>query len=169
MIETILYLVVTYSGVLVLASAISILGTWLTARQISKTQSYSLAKRWAVVYLSLLLLLLFLPIFPYLLVEYQTTHYHRILLPPTTHSLQELGLSDHILFFKVLSLQRGRARVYVVVPCTPVGRSRTDECCGLTMVLKRTLLGWEFQGDWDAVWSDCGSADGNVFPPYPHN
>lgn len=169
MLETILYFIASYSCVLVVASLISVLGTWLTARKITKTQKYSLAKWWAAVYLSLLALLLILPLLPYLLVEHQTTRYRRILLPTTVHSLKELGLSDHILFFKILSAHHNRALLYVVIPCTPIGRSRTDECCGITIRLHKSSLGWEFRDEWDAVWSDCGSADGNVFPPYPHN
>jgi hypothetical protein len=37
---------------------------------------------------------------------------------------------------------------------------------GETVSLNRTLTGWKL-GGWDAVWSDCGSADENTFPPYP--
>lgn len=169
MLETILYFISAYSIVLVVTSLISVLGTWLTVRRISKTQEYSLAKRWAVVYLFLLVSLLLLPLLPYLLVEYQTMRYRRILLPAAVHSTQVLGLSDHILFFKVLSVHRETALLYIVIPCTPVGCLQTDESCGITIRLYKSSLGWEFRDEWEAVWSECGSADGNVFPPYPHN
>ena len=108
-----------------------------------------------------------LPLFPYALVEGQTLLCRAALMPATRQALRELYSKDQILWFKVLSISPRKARVYVVTPCwdtPPLSNSRDRVAQWID--LRRTAQGWRFNGNWDAVWSECGSASGNVFPPY---
>jgi hypothetical protein len=109
------------------------------------------------------------PLTPYAVVECQTALCRTSLMPAIRQALHETGSTDHILLFKVLSWRPTSARAYVVTPCWGAdGRSfSANDRAAVTYELVRTPQGWAFNGNWDAVWSDCGSAHGTVFPPYP--
>jgi hypothetical protein len=110
-------------------------------------------------------ILLMLPLIPYAIVEARTAVLGRRLMPAVVSALRELYYSQEIVAFKVLSYQGGTAEIYVVTPCPDVeGQSGFS---GDTIVLHKRDAYWKFTGEYNTVWSDCGSADGNIFPPYP--
>jgi hypothetical protein len=142
-----LYLVVTYA----IAGPV--------AYRISRSPSPRERPSWAARYGALLVLSL--PLLPYAWVEVQTLAAGPALFSATRQALIAEYEHGPIMFYKVLAAAGGRARVYVVVPCPGPG-NRT----GLTYDFVRTPRGWRYTREWNAVWSDCGSAEGNVFPPY---
>lgn len=113
----------------------------------------------------LLAVLFLLPLAPYAVVESRTAYWRASLLPATQQALAEIsGGSEPMLSFKVLSVQQNQAEVYAVT----LRRNPKPLCAsGLAMTLAKTAKGWQFTGNYRAVWSDCGSASGNIFPPYP--
>jgi hypothetical protein len=63
---------------------------------------------------------------------------------------------------KVLRLLPHKATVYIVAK----GYGTPTNYDGLLIWLVRENGKWKYTGDYAAAWSDTGSADGNVFPPY---
>jgi hypothetical protein len=112
-------------------------------------------------------LLLFLPILPYVIVEFKTFFYKDEILPAVRNALREIGSSEEIFSLKVLLVSRKQAVVYVVTPCTQQREADATQYVAETIELLRTHNSWEFAGEYSCIWSDCGNADGNVFPPYP--
>ncbi len=120
------------------------------------------------------LALLMLPWLPYLVVAAQTALFGRALLPSVYRAFDDCGgmcgdSKDKILTYWILGITPFHAKVYLVQPCTGgmLGEKEQGRT-GEVLELKRTPRGWRLQ-DWDGdgSWSDCGSAEGNVFPPDP--
>ncbi len=106
-----------------------------------------------------------IPLAPYIKVAIQTSMYSKELLPAfvagSTHTVVTVP-NREVFIFRVLNVSRSHAEVYAVNSCS----DRDDERLGWVMELTKTSKGWQFE-DYDFVWSDCGSAKGNTFPPYP--
>lgn len=105
-----------------------------------------------------------LPWLPYLTVGAQTMLFGPGLRPAVRQAYVECGgmcgnMSDDVLTYEVLRVTPWSAEVYLVTPCSG-GRSAT------MLYFRRTRAGWQYH-DYDTPWSDCGSAEGNVFPPDP--
>lgn len=118
------------------------------------------------------------PLVPYIRVEVQTKMYGRALFPAIRGAVSEaLDPQTKILQFKILSITPTSVQVYVqtmrdaLSPTSLLSGTANakDEPCGtgITVELIKKKNHWQFNGNYDAVWSDCGSADGNIFPPYP--
>ena len=105
--------------------------------------------------------ILLIPLIPYVVVELQTRFVGPSLASTVRSEATRTGL-DEIAMMKVIRFRPGFAKVYIV------GRSSIQPQCfsGETLEFVRSGHEWRFIGSWDTVWSDCGSADGNVFPPY---
>jgi hypothetical protein len=148
-----LYFLSTYAGIVILAAAV-----WVW----SPTFRYNPRRFFLAV-----LLLALLPILPYGIVACQTALFCQDLLPPTRQALREIGFSDRILTLKVLQVGPRAARVYTVTPCLPY-ESNDSERRAEVVCLLRSAEGWRTAGPGteEDVWSECGSANGNVFPPY---
>lgn len=108
--------------------------------------------------------LLILPLLPYVAVETQTLLWRESVMTATTEAMKKIGFESQIRTIKVLRAKPGWLRVYVVTPCLkpdPGFRASTIE-------LRKNGKTWGFiEGTDNCIWSDSGSADGNVFPPYP--
>jgi hypothetical protein len=46
--------------------------------------------------------------------------------------------------------------------------TQTEQYRGVVVHLRKSAQGWSFGGDEEDIWSDCGSASGTIFPPYPN-
>ena len=103
------------------------------------------------------------PLLPYAWVEAHTWVCRGFLKRATEQSLAEDGYSTPIASMKVLAITPWRAHVYAVTPCY---EKPTGEYCAVVLTLIRRHGHWTSGGFPDAVWSDCGSADGTIFPPY---
>lgn len=112
--------------------------------------------------------LLLLPFFPYAVVAAQTAMYRTKILPDVRASSVYWGNPGEKYFvLRILTITPSRANVYVVTSCEGgMGTDRKNDKAGLLITFKHTSKGWKFV-DYDATWSDCGSAEGNTFPPYP--
>lgn len=125
----------------------------------------------------LLCVLLISPILPYIWIEVQTTLLKPQLMNVTKKAVRELGMPNvKLVKLKVLSISSAKAKIYIVsrnqlpsdVP-NAVFCGSDDPCIcygGDIIYLSKISQRWKFNGDYSAVWSDCGSADGNIFPPY---
>jgi hypothetical protein len=109
--------------------------------------------------------LLLLPLLPYAVVEGQTLLLRPSVWAATQHALRQGGFSDRLFLLKVLSVGPKRVRVYTVTPCMPYD-TNTTQWRAVVVRLARTADGWQPAGE-EHIWSECGSASGNVFPPYP--
>lgn len=117
------------------------------------------------------------PLVPYGIVEAQTIVYWQALAPAVRSALTQVGEPGDIVSMKVLRIRPGQATVYVVTQSYRLGHAELSYAesdipkFGYTadvMTFARLGNTWKFQEDsWSCVWSDFGSADGNVFPPYP--
>ncbi len=110
---------------------------------------------------------LLIPLVPYLYVESMTGLFGSSVRPATASALEELGYTPkpvRIRTLKVLWISPSYARVYVVSPCVSGGKASGYGAD--VIVLRKTGKEWRFDGAWDPIWSDCGSAHSNVFPPY---
>lgn len=126
-------------------------------------RALKVSRRWKIVFSAILLML---PLVPYARVAIQTALYKKELLPAFHAGTIHTG-GGEILTFRVLKVSPWRAEVYVVNPCEGgMGSNAKSDKVGWVMGLTKTSQGWKF-ADYDAVWSDCGSAEGNTFPPYP--
>ena len=110
-------------------------------------------------------LCLFLPLLPYIQVAFLTVVYSHLLLPPVRQAENVVGPVSEI---KVLEMSADSALVYVVGPvgCDTSLFGRSQWRAGCTIRLRRVRHTYVF-GDWDCVWSDCGSADSCTFPTFP--
>jgi hypothetical protein len=111
------------------------------------------------------LVLLSLPLIPYALVAFQTA----LFLPSLRPALQaavasEYGSEVQPSIIRVLRIYPVPV-VYAVIPCDD-GVTETSRV-GLVYRFEQAEEGWRWDRVPDAAWSDCGSAQGNTFPPYP--
>ncbi|HEY3379458.1 MAG TPA: hypothetical protein VGL77_18425 [Armatimonadota bacterium] len=110
----------------------------------------------------LLALLLALPFLPYAVVEAQTALFKSQILSATKQGLDSVALSTDIRQLKILTISPTRATVYTVTPCLEKSAER-----GVAIQLERVSGAWHYvPGTDDCIWSDSGSAQGSVFPPY---
>jgi hypothetical protein len=106
------------------------------------------------------------PLAPYVLVEGQTA-----LLGPSIRSaiLRQFRMdgdpSPSLDMLKVTCVAPDHVDAYCIFPCSDPG---TGEDMGAVYELAWSRSGWRVVNDSDpaVAWSDCGSADGSVFPPY---
>ncbi len=121
-------------------------------------------RRRCVVLACLAVIVVAVPLAPYAVVEGRTRMYARSLSPAVHQAMRQIGFEDAIRSLKVLSISHSKAVVYVVTPCM---HSKSDyRACTVELMNARSR--WRFrEGSDRIVWSDCGSADGNIFPPYP--
>ncbi|MES2462278.1 MAG: hypothetical protein V4671_16955 [Armatimonadota bacterium] len=108
-----------------------------------------------------------LPFTPYAVVATQTSLYRAEMEPAVRRALADGigGADDPIRIMRVLKISPSYAEVYIVQPYARIGGIWTDEAVGLVIRFGKTPNGWQYQ-EYDCVWSDGGSADGNTFPPY---
>ncbi len=108
-----------------------------------------------------------LPFLPYLWVECQTLAARRWCQPLVQQAVQATeGKPMPIQRFKVLWLSPRKLRVYVVLPCSSsTSTAGLGKRTGIVYEFKRVGARWILTG-WEGVWSECGSAKGNAFPPY---
>ncbi len=112
-------------------------------------------------------LFLLFPFWPYAHVAAQTAWYEKELRPVVQQSLPEADTDGTpIANFRVLTVTRRFARVYVVQTDTGGPRNADNPGIGTVFALSRTKTGWKYNYHRN-VWSDNGNAEGNVFPPYP--
>lgn len=116
--------------------------------------------------------LLLLPLLPYAIVAAQTALFLPTMRRPVLQVLLDAGISDgNISALRVLTITPRQSVVEVIEPCTGgmnidfKGRPLTGEAAETVTLVRRGLV-WRVK-DYDTVWSNCGSADGNTFPPYP--
>ncbi len=107
-----------------------------------------------------------LPWLPYALVESQTF----LFLPQISGAVKQAITHQNIDFgkiklLKILYFDNFNSRIYIVKPCSLFGRSPSGYE-GVIADLKRDTTGWHFLGEKEGVWTDCGTADSNIFPPY---
>lgn len=108
--------------------------------------------------------LILLPLVPYAVVALQTAVMLHWLQPGLTRAIAaDFGKPTHPRIVRVLRVFPSPV-VYAVLPCT--GMVEHGEV-GALYTFRRSHGGWEWDGVPDCAWSDCGSADGNTFPPYP--
>lgn len=119
------------------------------------------------------ILLLLLPWLPYGAIAVQTALFGRMLLPAVHQSFIDCGqmcgdVHDRVLTYQVLWITPSATQVYLVTPCTGWTPNHGDYrgLSATTITLIRTAHGWRYS-EYDTPWSDCGSADGNIFPPDP--
>jgi heme/copper-type cytochrome/quinol oxidase subunit 2 len=113
------------------------------------------------------ILVLSLPLVPYARVELNT----RLALPALQPAVEEAALAltgnRHVRSVKGLSLEGSDARVHIVSPCSMEYPTPQKGWTADVVTLVHEGSGWRYNGYYDTVWSDCGSASGNIFPPYP--
>lgn len=108
---------------------------------------------------------LLLPTLPYRIVELNTALALPSVLPALRQEMNTEYAGDaRILAIKVLLWTPMHEDIYVIVQSTV-----DDKPCTVGELYTRELDhdGWNWVGGPNAAWSDCGSASGNVFPPYP--
>lgn len=101
------------------------------------------------------------PLAPYGVVQIQTPIFKDALLKPARAEHMVFDNSSVVCDAKVLRVLPRSALLYVVVS----DKIGTDYA-GFTVRLVRSGGEWKYCGDIDCIWSDSGSAHGNVFPPY---
>lgn len=112
-----------------------------------------------------MLLAALLPLLPYAAVEAQTHLYLPALRGAVADAVQEINGAPTFRSAKVLGITQRSCRVYVVTPCLAAAALGSG-WRGEVLRLSRSGAGWSYTGV-ETVWSDCGSASGNIFPPYP--
>lgn len=114
---------------------------------------------------ALKVLLLCVPLLPYAVVAAQTAIYKKPMLNEVRKAMASMGeKGNDIVTFRVLRLTPLRAEVYIVQPCGEFGEAK-DSRSATIFYFKSTAKGWVFD-EYDSPWSECGSAQGNTFPPY---
>ena len=157
MVHMVPYLFAAYLLIFLIIRRISFASSSRLARQDSR-----LSKRWLSIVIGFLLLL---PLLPYVVVETQTLFLGRSVLPIARKAMRQIGYDEHVRSLRVLSSRPGWRKVYVVIPCTGLESSGFS---GFVIEVARANGKWGFiTGTDQCIWTDCGSADGNVFPPYP--
>lgn len=110
---------------------------------------------------------LLLPLLPYIVVACQTVIFSKSLTPSVQQALMDTGLSNgKFTLLRVLLITPARTNVYVEEPCGSWPKIHPGDKTASVLHLRRVAGKWKL-ADSDAVWSDCGSATGNTFPPYP--
>ena len=146
MFYVVLYFLVAYSFVAFLMFAVS---RMQSARKMSRSNR-----------LLVFAVLANLPLVPYLKVAVQTQLYASQLLPAVKASEEIWGWPNKpYSVVRVINILPSNAEVYVLTQCN-------DGYAGMIVKLKNADSIWAFD-TYDAVFSDCGSAEGNTFPPYP--
>lgn len=113
------------------------------------------------------LTLVLLPFLPYIIVASQTALSQKSLAPDVTQALIDTGMSNgRFTQLRVFRITSNRATVYVEEPCTSWPKPHPTDKAATILRLRRVSGKWKLV-EWDSVWSDCGSAAGNTFPPYP--
>ncbi len=107
--------------------------------------------------------LLALPVLPYLYMNVMTALHYGELESAVHRAAGDINGSPTIRFCRVLSITDASARVYLV---TPYEENRRCLFRGEILQLQRGNNGWTHDGRFETVWSDSGSADGNIFPPF---
>ncbi len=106
------------------------------------------------------IVLLLLPPLPYVAVYVQTAIYGTFMRADVRQALLDTGMSEgKVVRLRILFISPVYAQVLAEEPC-----SQGTE--GTVLTLHWQSEHWKF-ADWDTTWSDCGSAEGNTFPPYP--
>lgn len=132
--------------------------------------TYRKSKKRKLIYLALLITVL--PLMPYVVVETQTNLFRSAYTSQIQQTLNADGDSTKIVTLKVLIVSPAYVDVYVVVPCEALPEHHPrNGYIAYVLPLEKRHGRWVSATDkdtmMDAVWSDCGSADGNIFPPYP--
>jgi len=142
-----LYLVTTYSAVWLLYAAVR--------------RNWKRRPRFRAILLRCLWLL---PLLPYAVIALQTACFGRELRPYVVHAMRDTGMmAGEPVTLRVMTLRPGHATVFVTERC---GSPRGGGQAANLLTLRRSVKGWVLDS-WDTVWSACGSADGNTFPPFP--
>ncbi len=128
-------------------------------RKIYQKHSFQQSKRTIMLVLSVLLLLA--PILPYVGTEARTKMYGAALSNGIGDAIESIDTSYFLMSFKVLNINTNTARVFVIC------RRTQNQYAGNIVTLTKHSNVWSFAGKYDTVWSTSGSADGNIFPPYP--
>lgn len=142
-----------------LQRAVALMVTTETFPHFRKSLSRLLLIGWACLILFFML--------PYIVVEIQTLLVRSWVYPLVKKAAEEtMGYSPQVYALKVLRLTPTHVRCYVVLPC---GVSResdgTIKRMGVVYVFRNNGKAWILETA-EGIWSDCGSAQGNVFPPY---
>jgi len=164
MLWVIIYSVVAYAACLMLLG-LMVCGCH-ALRQKNENARFAASRTTLVYGISVITALILLPLTPYALVELATTRLLPRLRPAISEAVRVIDGGNEVRDIKVLSVSTDHARIYVVTPCFidyPVPRRGWS---ATLLTLRRRGDSWYFEGDYETVWSDCGSADGNVFPPY---
>jgi len=112
------------------------------------------------------MVLFFLPLAPYGAVWLQTAIYGKAVLAPIKATMPQMnGQPDDIQEIRVLRVWPNSATVYVIVAGSDIDHPDRPGA-GFVVRLVKSGDRWRCSGEWDVVWADGGSADGNVFPPY---
>ena len=116
--------------------------------------------------------LLLLPLLPYAIVAAQTALFLTTMRRPVLQVLLDAGITDvNISAMRVLTITPQQSVVEVIEPCTGgvnidyQGKPLTGETAETVTLVRRGLV-WRVKS-YDTIWSNCGSADGDTFPPYP--
>lgn len=109
--------------------------------------------------------LLFLPFVPYGVIAAQTAIHQKTMRTEVRNALISMGeIGDDVVVLRVLKINSSRAAVYITQPCDMPQENMKGHRASI-LYFKHTTIGWHFD-TYDVPWSDCGSADGNTFPPY---
>lgn len=155
---TITYFILTY-----LLAVLTIIALWL--KVIARADYEKLKKRKRAVCLVAVILLI-LPSSPYIQVWIQTVLYAGVLTPTVNKALSINYDDKQILSLRVLSITETSAKVYVITPCSTSPPLNQNRFVGQIINISKHNGQWQYMDDYDVVWSDCGNADGNIFPPY---
>ena len=109
------------------------------------------------------LAILLVPLLPYIAVEALTATLGRQLVTATQRSRDWAGNRAPVVSYKVLWAGPQEAHLYLVAPCD---NPPDEENAGYLFRLRRSGRTWSVVDTPECIWSDCGNAEGNVFPPY---
>jgi hypothetical protein len=140
--------------------AITLLVTTETPPHFLRSFNRLLLIGWACIILFFLL--------PYIFVEIQTLLVCSWVYPLVKKAAEgTVGYSPQMYTLKVLRLTPTQVRCYVVLPCGVNRESNgTTKRMGVVYVFRKNDKAWILETE-EGIWSECGSASGNVFPPYP--
>jgi hypothetical protein len=142
-----LYLIAAYAAVLLLQFAVRL--AW---ERKSGYRSVLLCVLWQ------------LPLLPYVAIAMQTVCFGPTLRTYVRQAMRETGmLEGEPVTYRVMRVSPDRVVVYLTLRC---GSSSGNDQAADLLTLRRTGSGWKL-AEWATVWSDCGSAEGNTFPPFP--
>jgi hypothetical protein len=165
MLEVVLYFVVSYT--------IAVLAARMLASRLASTRYAGVSRhamtRKRCLRASLVGFILLLPVQPYVAVAVQGVLFAKHLRPFVSAAVANSGYGPEIYELRVLAFDGLTARVYAVTQCNCFAPS---SCrigrVGIELLLTRHGDNWVTTDDPDSVvWTDCGNADDNVFPPFP--